>query len=283
MEDLTGRGLADLEEGILRTPLAPKQTFKDDPLRVLRLIRFAARFNFQLAPEAIEAIVSGEDIKHALETKISRERVGIELDKMFSGPCPEYGLRLIAKLGLEHEIFWTAGKVRHQGHHQAHLPSLQGRRHVGGHSKQRKLAYQLADGILWRNKKMIWALCALYPWDKITAVTEKNKPCLALFMIIREGIKWSTHDGDVITAAINTVDAIEEAVEGVNGGNKPSRADLALLVRKCGEHWTANVLFAAQKPLSQALIWSLLLSGTRLWWMRLWTRRWTIHGVSSPW
>lgn len=249
VEDLTGKGLADLEEGILRTPLAPKQTFKDDPLRVLRLIRFAARFNFQLAPEAIEAIVSGEDIKHALETKISRERVGIELDKMFTGPCPEYGLRLIAKLGLEHEIFGLPEKyaTKETSKPLFHLAKAVDTWEAIRSSEN--LHINLLMAYSGETKKMIWALCALYPWDKITAVTEKNKPCLALFMIIREGIKWSTHDGDVVTAAINNVDAIEEAVNAVNSGSSPSRADLAQLVRKCGEHWSANVLFAAQKSI----------------------------------
>lgn len=246
VEDLTGRGLADLEEGILRTPLAPKQTFKDDPLRVLRLIRFAARFNFQLAPEAIEAIVSGEDIKKALETKISRERVGIELDKMFTGPSPDYGLRLIAQLGLEKEIFGLPSKFAVKETVQPEFKLSKAVDTWTAVRSSEKLHDKLFMAYSGDTKKHTWALCALYPWGKTPAVTEKNKPCLALFQIVREGIKWSTHDGDVVVAAINNVDGIRAAVEGVNGGVKPSRADLAQLVRKCGEHWTANVLFAAQ-------------------------------------
>jgi len=46
IEDFTEKGIHDLENGICRTPLNPFQTFKDDPLRVLRTIRFATRFNF---------------------------------------------------------------------------------------------------------------------------------------------------------------------------------------------------------------------------------------------
>lgn len=48
MEDLTGRGLEDLERGLIRTPLPPRQTLLDDPLRALRAVRFAARFGFEL-------------------------------------------------------------------------------------------------------------------------------------------------------------------------------------------------------------------------------------------
>ena len=55
IEDFTERGVEDLRNGICRTPLEPVQTFLDDPLRVVRTIRFANRFNFTIVPELIEA------------------------------------------------------------------------------------------------------------------------------------------------------------------------------------------------------------------------------------
>ena len=55
VEDFTGKGIDDLREGICRTPLPPVQTFLDDPLRVLRAIRFANRFEFEVVPELIAA------------------------------------------------------------------------------------------------------------------------------------------------------------------------------------------------------------------------------------
>src|SRR5207237_2836206 len=54
--DLTGRALEDLRAGILRTPLEPRLTFFDDPLRMLRAVRFAARFDFEIEPSTWEAI-----------------------------------------------------------------------------------------------------------------------------------------------------------------------------------------------------------------------------------
>jgi tRNA nucleotidyltransferase (CCA-adding enzyme) len=51
VEDFTERGIKDLERGLIRTPLEPLQTFLDDPLRVLRTIRFATRFQFEISPE----------------------------------------------------------------------------------------------------------------------------------------------------------------------------------------------------------------------------------------
>ena len=54
VEDLTHRGLEDLRQGLLRTPLAAMETFMDDPLRVLRAVRFGTRFGFELEASLVE-------------------------------------------------------------------------------------------------------------------------------------------------------------------------------------------------------------------------------------
>lgn len=78
MEDFTGLGLPDLRAGLIRTPLSPRQTLLDDPLRALRAVRFAARLGFHMVDDLCSALSSPE-IEAALLTKISRERVGTEL------------------------------------------------------------------------------------------------------------------------------------------------------------------------------------------------------------
>lgn len=83
VEDLVG-GLEDLDAKRIRTPLEPKTTFMDDPLRVLRLIRFASRLSFKI-DEATEESMKDADVVRSLKLKISRERVGIELTKMLRG------------------------------------------------------------------------------------------------------------------------------------------------------------------------------------------------------
>ena len=80
IEDYTKRGLSDLQNGILKTPLAPIKTFLDDPLRIIRLIRFASKFNFVVESETLNAMKE-EHNKSALLTKISKERIEIELRK----------------------------------------------------------------------------------------------------------------------------------------------------------------------------------------------------------
>lgn len=83
VEDFAG-GLEDMKAKCIRTPLDPYTTFMDDPLRVLRLIRFASRLGFAIDQES-EASMSNPSVMEALRLKISRERVGVELDKMLKG------------------------------------------------------------------------------------------------------------------------------------------------------------------------------------------------------
>jgi tRNA nucleotidyltransferase (CCA-adding enzyme) len=83
VEDYT-EGLNDMRSKIMRTPLDPYQTFKDDPLRILRLIRFASRLGFSIHAES-EACMGDPAILGALRLKISRERIGTEVEKMLKG------------------------------------------------------------------------------------------------------------------------------------------------------------------------------------------------------
>ena len=84
VEDFTDRGLQDLEHKIIKTPLAPYETFRDDPLRVLRHIRFASKLGFSIAT-ADEQAMGDPSIQAALKLKISRERIGVEIEKMLKG------------------------------------------------------------------------------------------------------------------------------------------------------------------------------------------------------
>jgi tRNA nucleotidyltransferase (CCA-adding enzyme) len=83
VEDFVG-GLEDLRAKRIRTPLEPEKTFKDDPLRVLRLIRFASRLGFEI-DTASEEWMGNSSVMEALRLKISRERVGVEVEKMLKG------------------------------------------------------------------------------------------------------------------------------------------------------------------------------------------------------
>ena len=89
-------GWADLEDGLIRTPLDPDITFSDDPLRMLRAIRFAAKLGFSIVPETLEAISrNAERIKI-----ISRERIADEINKIMLSALPSIGWNLLAYTGL---------------------------------------------------------------------------------------------------------------------------------------------------------------------------------------
>ena len=94
-------GVDDLEAGLIRTPLDPDITFSDDPLRMLRAIRFACRFGFKIVPETFEAIARNrERIKI-----ISGERIIDELNKIMLCQQPSTGWALLQKCGLLQIIF----------------------------------------------------------------------------------------------------------------------------------------------------------------------------------
>lgn len=99
IEDFTGLGFEDLQKGVLRTPLEPLKTFLDDPLRSLRLIRFASQFGFKVDENVLDTMKSN-DIKLQLLRKVSRERIGIELGKALSASYPLVGLNLINQVQL---------------------------------------------------------------------------------------------------------------------------------------------------------------------------------------
>ncbi|KAF5990131.1 tRNA nucleotidyltransferase [Fusarium bulbicola] len=103
VEDFTG-GLADMKAKVIRTPLEPFQTFMDDPLRVLRLVRFASRLQFTI-DASTRRFMADPKVLEALRAKISRERIGVELEKMLKGDHPFDALQLVHELQLFHAIF----------------------------------------------------------------------------------------------------------------------------------------------------------------------------------
>ncbi|CDY25748.1 BnaA07g10340D [Brassica napus] len=104
IEDLTERGIDDLKSGRIVTPLPAKATFLDDPLRVLRAIRFGARFGFTL-DEELKQDASSEEVRVALGEKISRERIGNEIDLMISGNGPVSAVTYLSDLKLFGVVF----------------------------------------------------------------------------------------------------------------------------------------------------------------------------------
>ena len=94
-------GIRDLNEGIIRTPLDPDQTFDDDPLRMMRAIRFACQLNFTIEENTLESITRLKERIHI----ISSERITDELNKIIECQLPSIGFRILFETGLLKEFF----------------------------------------------------------------------------------------------------------------------------------------------------------------------------------
>jgi putative nucleotidyltransferase with HDIG domain len=94
-------GITDLQNKLIRTPLNPNETFSDDPLRMMRAIRFATQLNFRIDDIAVEAIKNTAD----RISIISQERITDELNKIILSPVPSIGFNYLFDTGLLHKIF----------------------------------------------------------------------------------------------------------------------------------------------------------------------------------
>lgn len=121
-------GLQDLQDGIIRTPLDPNITFSDDPLRMLRAVRFTSRFNFKMEDKTFKAIY---DNRERLSI-ITKERITEELRKMITGNNPAMAFELLYKTGLLElvlpEVYNLAGVerrgIKNVGHKDVFIHTL---------------------------------------------------------------------------------------------------------------------------------------------------------------
>ena len=94
-------GIRDLNNGILRTPLEPGITYSDDPLRMMRAIRFSTQLGFTIEEQSLKAISENNDRIRI----VSMERISDELNKILLAPVPSVGFKLLFDTGLLHKFF----------------------------------------------------------------------------------------------------------------------------------------------------------------------------------
>ena len=257
VEDFTGRGLEDLRDKIIRTPLEPYQTFRDDPLRVLRLIRFAPRLGYTIDPDAQVAMRDSE-IQDALRRKISRERIGIEVEKMLRGPDPHEALRLIFELDLYETIF-SDPTVDVADHYKPEIGDW--RTTIDFLQNVLDADVPLAD-ILVRDEEerfLSWQLAALVPYNDApqpepSEPGRKAPPPIAA-SVAREGIKSTNKVCDIITAAVRNQSEISGSVDRlymqkrrpdkkIEGEDASARDVLGMSIRRWGASWTCQVMYS---------------------------------------
>ena len=167
-------GLNDIVRKVIQTPLKPEETFSDDPLRMMRAIRFAAQLGFTIADETFDAI-----IKNAGRIKIvSQERITDELNKIMLSKKPSIGWDLLSKSGLLEIIF-------------PQMMALHGAEYVDGkgHKDNFYHTLQVLDNISV-NTKDLWLRWAAVLHDIAKPNTKK----------FEEGHGWTFHGHEVVGA-----------------------------------------------------------------------------------
>ncbi len=167
-------GLKDLENKILRTPLDPTVTFSDDPLRMLRAIRFAAQLDFTIESKTLEAI---EHNAHRIEI-ISKERIAEELHKILATPQPSKGFYLLEKTGLLN--YFLPELIALKG-----IEEIEGQRHKDNFYHTLEVVDNLS-----RNSDNLWLRWAALLHDIGKAPTKKFKPAIG----------WTFHHHEYIGA-----------------------------------------------------------------------------------
>jgi len=128
IEDFTGMGIKDLIAKNLRTPLDPLTTFKEDPLRIFRCIRFSSQLGFNIDPSTYEAI-KDPSLREEIKKKVSKERIGSEFIKAINSSKPDYAIGLFKDTGLMDDIISEALKGTKYENKMASLDMEQGNIH----------------------------------------------------------------------------------------------------------------------------------------------------------
>ncbi|KXN81093.1 CCA tRNA nucleotidyltransferase, mitochondrial [Leucoagaricus sp. SymC.cos] len=269
VEDFTGVGRNDLRHGIIRTPLSPRETFLDDPLRVLRCVRFASRLGFEIVPE-IDA--AAKDPK-AIVNKVARERVGEEVSKMIKGRDPLRSIKLIYELSLYDPIFFvipeaslftlsgspTSPSVGLAAASILHY-LLENRAHTLSSNLPilHPLFYRAVDNDPTCSHRLYLA-ASLTPYRSITYRDKKNEDFPLVELVIRESLKLGkqSHFLDGIPhlfAASNII--IPFVAEQDKSRLSSERVSIGLLLRESsvhkpstGSHWTSSFLFSLVQEL----------------------------------
>lgn len=153
-------GLSDIDRKIIRTPLDPEITYSDDPLRMMRAIRFATQLGFTIEPKSLDAI---SKTKSRISI-ISRERITDELNKIILAPVPSIGFKLLSDTGLLQLIF-------------PEMMKLHGVETINGKSHKDNFYHTLEvlDNVA-RNSKDLWLRWAAILHDIAKPPTKRFEP-----------------------------------------------------------------------------------------------------------
>ncbi|KAM6498359.1 hypothetical protein JOM56_006307 [Amanita muscaria] len=268
VEDFTEKGLSDLRDGIIRTPLPPKETFLDDPLRILRCIRFAGRFGFTLVPE-IEDAAKDPEIQEALVSKIARERVGVEIAKMLEGRDTLHSIRLLHALSLYDAVFTVLPKeikVAFSNDVDSSERALASATILHALLAEDDRDLPQLHPLLFLAVKAdpsciprLYLASILTPFANVTYTDKKKKLHPATEAVLRESLRLGTqnHYLDGIPSLFTASQILRDALGDSQRLENPSpRVAIGTLLRQksvhnphTGSHWTSSILFSLVQDL----------------------------------
>ncbi|KAJ2973811.1 hypothetical protein NQ176_g6394 [Zarea fungicola] len=261
VEDFTG-GLADMEKRLIRTPLEPLQTFKDDPLRVLRLVRFSSRLDFTIQ-EGTRQYMADPCVLDALKVKISRERVGQELEKMLQDKHPRLALQMIDDIGLYHAIFTDPTRPEIEQPDISKWPvAYNGLDDILQTQTPGSIAASLIHTDEYRF--IAWNLAAVSPWMRIQdppGTKRKANSLPPVGVIAREGFKAANKLTDIMAASHRHLDEILALKKAVmdKAGYVQERDRFGMAIRRWeaqGGSWRLQVLAALlTEALERLAVW----------------------------
>ena len=190
-------GIRDLNAGLIRTPLDPDTTYSDDPLRMLRAIRFATQLGFSIVPESVESIKRNQ---RRLEI-LSYERIADELNKIMLSPKPSVGFRLLDECELLPYILPALSALKG-------VETVDGR----GHKDNFKHSLQVLDNVAEVSDKL-WLRWAALLHDVGKAQTKRYEP----------GVGWTFHGHEFVGGKM---------VKGIFNKLKMSQSDDMKYVQK---------------------------------------------------
>ncbi|RPA76054.1 hypothetical protein BJ508DRAFT_319322 [Ascobolus immersus RN42] len=270
VEDFTGQGLEDLQKKFIRTPLEPEVTFEDDPLRILRLIRFASRLDFQIV-DYVKSAMQDPEIQKVFPIKVSRERVGVEFEKMMTGRDPRLSLSLIHHLGLYKTVFAP--------------PALDFLIPNELNIDEMYTGANILDSLLKKDDPLIrrllessedhyfgWMVVAMLPWAKLQLpftlppkAKQEGKPeeilakereriqnvlkaksfpmCPAPAISAKDSLKLSSKVVETLKLCFNNT-ALFHGLAAQQDGARSSRADLGMDLRACFGSWRLQAFTA---------------------------------------
>ena len=165
-------GVSDLQQGLIRTPLDPDTTYSDDPLRMIRAIRFATQLSFTIVPESLESISRNRDRLKIL----SRERIADELNKILMAKKPSVGFYLLDQTGLLEIILPQLVKLKG-------VESVEGK----GHKENFSHTLQVLDNLAHKSDNL-WLRWSALLHDIAKPNTKSYEP----------GIGWTFHGHDFV-------------------------------------------------------------------------------------